>query len=370
ERNGERYRFLRWAKSAYTNVHVVPPGNGICHQVNLEHLSTVVQTRGGNGSRVAFPDTLIGTDSHTTMVNGVSVLSWGVGGIEAEAVMLGEPYFLSPPVVVGVQLTGSLPEGATATDLVLTVTRRLREKGVVDKFVEFFGTGVGHLSVPDRATVSNMCPEYGATAALFPIDEATIAYLRGTGRRPELVDRVEAYARAQGLWGSPVTGSIDYDDLLVVDLSTIVPTVSGPRNPEEGVALGDAPASFRTALESYRKGRPVTPAATSVPLAPPVIDGSIVIAAITSCTNTSNPTVMVGAGLIAKRACELGLMVPPHVKTSLAPGSKVVTAYLERSGLLRYLDQLGFEVVGYGCTTCIGNSGPLPVPVSQQVRER
>jgi len=370
ERNGERYRFLRWAKSAYTNVHVVPPGNGICHQVNLEHLSTVVQTRGGNGSRVAFPDTLIGTDSHTTMVNGVSVLSWGVGGIEAEAVMLGEPYFLARPQVVGVELTGSLPEGATATDLVLTVTRRLREKGVVDKFVEFLGPGVGHLSVPDRATVSNMCPEYGATAALFPIDEATLAYLRGTGRSPELIARVEAYARAQGLFGSPAPGSIDYDDVLSLDLGAVVPTVSGPRNPEESVPLGEAPNSFRTALESYRKSRPALAADPATPTSPPVVDGSVVIAAITSCTNTSNPTVMVGAGLIAKRACELGLKVPPHVKTSLAPGSKVVTAYLERAGLLPYLDQLGFEVVGYGCTTCIGNSGPLLVPVGQQVRAR
>ena len=370
ERNGERYRFLRWAKGAYTNVRVVPPGNGICHQVNLEHLSTVVETRGGNGNRVAFPDTLIGTDSHTTMVNGLSVLCWGVGGIEAEAVMLGEPYFLARPPVIGVELTGALPEGATATDLVLTVTRRLREKGVVDKFVEFFGPGVGHLSVPDRATVSNMCPEYGATAALFPIDEATLAYLRGTGRSPEHVARVEAYARAQGLFGSPAPGSIDYDDVLSIDLGAIVPTVSGPRNPEESVPLGETPNSFRTALESYRKGQPAAAPNSAKPGTPPVVDGSVVIAAITSCTNTSNPTVMVGAGLIAKRACELGLMVPPHVKTSLAPGSKVVTAYLERAGLLPYLDQLGFEVVGYGCTTCIGNSGPLPPPVSQQVRDR
>jgi aconitate hydratase len=365
ERNGERYLFLRWARSAFANVRIVPPGNGICHQVNLEHLSTVVEARGADGGRVAFPDTLIGTDSHTTMVNGTSVLSWGVGGIEAEAVMLGEPYFLAPPEVVGVELHGSLPEGATATDLVLTVTRRLREKGVVDKFVEFCGPGVGHLSVPDRATVSNMCPEYGATSALFPIDEATIAYLRGTGRSAELVARVEAYARAQGLWGSPAPGSIDYNDVLSIDLGTIVPTVSGPKNPEESVALGAAPASFQSALAAYRKGRPARVAAQST--SPPVHDGSVVIAAITSCTNTSNPTVMVGAGLIAKRARELGLTVPPHVKTSLAPGSKVVTAYLERSGLLSSLDQLGFEVVGYGCTTCIGNSGPLPPPVSQQV---
>jgi aconitate hydratase len=370
ERNSERYRFLRWAKGAFANVRIVPPGNGICHQVNLEHLSSVVEVRGSKADQVAFPDTLIGTDSHTTMVNGASVLSWGVGGIEAEAVMLGEPYFLAPPTVVGVELTGSLPEGATATDLVLTVTRRLREKGVVDKFVEFFGPGVGHLAVPDRATVSNMCPEYGATAALFPIDEATIAYLRGTGRTQDHVARVEAYARAQGLWGSPAPGSVDYDDVLVIDLGSIVPMVSGPKNPEEGVALGDAAASFRTALSSYRKGRSSPPTPGAGPLAPPVEDGSVVIAAITSCTNTSNPSVMVGAGLIAKRAAELGLKVPPHVKTSLAPGSKVVTAYLERAGLLPFLDQLGFAVVGYGCTTCIGNSGPLLPPVSQQVRDR
>ena len=367
ERNGERYLFLRWARDAYANMHIVPPGNGICHQVNLEHLSTVVAARGTDGSRVLFPDTLIGTDSHTTMVNGTSVLSWGVGGIEAEAVMLGEPYFLARPQVVGVELSGRLPEGATATDLVLTVTRRLREKGVVDKFVEFFGPGVGTLSVPDRATVSNMCPEYGATSALFPIDDATLAYLRGTGRSPELVARVEAYARAQGLWGSPAPGSIDYDDVLAVDLGAIVPTVSGPKNPEESVSLGEAGASFRSALATYRKGRPAAAASSGAPVEPPVDDGAVVIAAITSCTNTSNPTVMVGAGLIAKRARELGLRVPPHVKTSLAPGSKVVTAYLERSGLLPYLDELGFEVVGYGCTTCIGNSGPLPPPVSEQV---
>jgi aconitate hydratase len=370
ERNRERYRFLRWAKGAFANVRIVPPGNGICHQVNLEHLSSVVELRGADGSRVAFPDTLIGTDSHTTMVNGVSVLSWGVGGIEAEAVMLGEPYFLAPPTVVGVELTGALPEGATATDLVLTITRRLREKGVVDKFVEFFGPGVGHLAVPDRATVSNMCPEYGATAALFPIDEATIAYLRGTGRSGKHAARVEAYARAQGLWGSPAPGSVDYDDVLTLDLGSIVPMVSGPRNPEEAVALGDAAASFRAALASYQKGRSRAPENAAGPLSPPVEDGSVVIAAITSCTNTSNPSVMVGAGLIAKRASELGLEVPPHVKTSLAPGSKVVTAYLERAGLLRFLARLGFEVVGYGCTTCIGNSGPLLPPVSQQVRDR
>jgi aconitate hydratase len=395
-RNRERYRFLRWSKDAYRGVRIVPPGNGICHQVNLEYLASVVATREVDGSTVAFPDTLIGTDSHTTMVNGLSVLGWGVGGIEAEAVMLGEPYFLAPPEVVGVELTGSLPSGATATDLVLTVTRKLREKGVVDKFVEFFGPGVRHLSVPDRATVSNMCPEYGATAALFPIDEATIAYLRGTGRPEEVTARVESYARAQGLWGSAEPGALEYDEVLPIDLGSIVPSVSGPRNPEESVPLGTVPTSFRSALETYRSahprptnggGAPAYPA--DDPLRPfngerdrppagaegmkesnAVNDGSVVIAAITSCTNTSNPSVMVGAGLIARRANELGLTVPPHVKTSLAPGSKVVTAYLQKAGLLPELDRLGFEVVGYGCTTCIGNSGPLPPSVDREVREK
>jgi aconitate hydratase len=370
DRNHERYQFLRWAKSAYRNSRIVPPGNGICHQVNLEHLATVVTERASDGVGVAFPDTLIGTDSHTTMVNGLSVLGWGVGGIEAEAVMLGEPYFLPRPVVVGVELTGTLPTGATATDLVLTVTRKLREKGVVDRFVEFFGDGVSHLSVADRATVSNMCPEYGATAALFPIDEATVAYLQGTGRDPGLVARVEAYARAVGIWGSPASGSIDYDDLLSIDLRTVVPSVAGPRNPDESVPLGEAPGSFRRALDGYRKDHPAKPRGPGAAHpSTPVSDGSVVIAAITSCTNTSNPSVMVGAGLMARKALELGLTVPPHVKTSLAPGSKVVTSYLERAGLLSPLAALGFAVVGFGCTTCIGNSGPLIPAVSQQVRE-
>jgi aconitate hydratase len=370
ERNGERYRFLRWAKGAYRNERIVPPGNGICHQVNLEYLADVVSLRPDHGAPFAFPDTVIGTDSHTTMVNGVSVLGWGVGGIEAEAVMLGEPYFLPPPVVVGVELSGTLPRGATATDLVLTVTHRLREKGVVDRFVEFFGPGVAALSVPDRATISNMCPEYGATAALFPIDEATIAYLTGTGRDPEVVARVEAYARATGLWGSPPPGAIDYGDLVRIDLAEIVPTIAGPRNPDETVPLSDAAASFRKAAEAYRASRPAPAGAPPAPEAPPVADGAVVIAAITSCTNTSNPTVMVGAGLLARRALALGLSVPPHVKTSLAPGSKVVTAYLERAGLLADLARLGFAVVGFGCTTCIGNSGPLIPAVSHQVRSR
>ncbi len=368
ERNGERYRFLRWAKGAYRNERIVPPGNGICHQINLEYLAKVVVRRGENGSARAFPDTAIGTDSHTTMVNGVSVLAWGVGGIEAEAVMLGEPYFLARPVVVGVELTGELPHGATATDLVLTVTRTLREKGVVDRFVEFYGPGVPFLSVPDRATISNMCPEYGATAALFPIDAATLAYLRGTGRSEAEVVRVEAYARAAGLWGSPAPGSIDYDDRVRIDLGAIVPLIAGPRNPDESVPVPDAGRAFHTARDAYRAGRPAraSPAPADPKLA--VRDGSVVIAAITSCTNTSNPTVMVGAGLIARRALELGLAVPPYVKTSLAPGSKVVTAYLERAGLFEPLTRLGFALVGYGCTTCIGNSGPLVPAVSDQVR--
>jgi aconitate hydratase len=369
ERNHERYRFLQWARSAYANLRIVPPGNGICHQVNLEHLASVVVERTADGESELFPDTAIGTDSHTTMVNGLSVLGWGVGGIEAEAVMLGEPYAMPRPVVVGVALTGRLAPGATATDLVLTVTRRLREVGVVDQFVEFFGSGVAALSVPDRATVSNMCPEYGATAALFPIDEATVAYLRGTGRPPALVERVEAYARAQGLWGAPPPGSIDYDRVVEIDLGSIVPTVSGPRNPEESVPVPEAPRSFGAALAAYRAGHPARPGASASSEAP-VADGSVVIAAITSCTNTSNPTVMIGAGLLARNALAAGLRVPPHVKTSLAPGSKVVTAYLARAGLLAPLADLGFAVVGYGCTTCIGNSGPLVPAVSRQVKER
>ena len=366
ERNGERYRFLRWSKGAFEHLRIVPPGNGICHQVNLEHLSTVVALQGTAGDAIAFPDTLIGTDSHTTMVNGASVLAWGVGGIEAEAVMVGEPYFLTDPTVVGVELTGKLREGVTATDLVLTVTRILREKGVVDKFVEFCGPGVSALPVPDRATLSNMCPEYGATAALFPIDEQTIAYLTGTGRDPKLVARVEAYARLQGLWGSRAVGELDFDETVQIDLGSVVPTISGPKNPQESVSLSEAPGSFRRALDAYRRGRPAPPNGG----AHPVKDGDIVIAAITSCTNTSNPSVMIGAGLVAKRAVELGLKVPAHVKTSLAPGSKVVTAYLERAGLIEPLAALGFALVGYGCTTCIGNSGPLPAPIAEEIAQR
>ncbi|MCI4358455.1 MAG: aconitate hydratase AcnA [Thermoplasmata archaeon] len=364
ERNGERYDFLRWAQKGFRQFRVVPPGNGIVHQVNLEYLAQVVDRRERNGRPEAFPDTLVGTDSHTPMVNGLGVLGWGVGGIEAEAAMLGEPYFLSRIELVGVRLTGRLPEGATATDLVLTVTRALREKGVVDKFVEFFGPGLETLSVPDRATISNMSPEYGATASLFPIDHATLGYLNGTGRPPAVVARVEAYAKAQGLWHDPSDPEPEFSEVLPIDLTSIVPTVSGPGNPEESMSISALPASFRTTVGSYRKDhprRPAPPGGLDLP------DGAVVIAAITSCTNTSNPSVMVGAGLIAKRAQALGLKVPPYVKTSLAPGSKVVTEYLERAGLMQPLSDLGFALVGYGCTTCIGNSGPLPPTVARAV---
>ncbi len=393
ERNSERYRVLRWAQGAYSNVRVVPPGNGIVHQVNLEHLASVVVRRERDGVAEAFPDTLVGTDSHTTMINGLGVLGWGVGGIEAEAVMMGEPYYLAPPTVVGVRLTGKLAEGTTATDAVLTVTRILREHGVVEKFVEFYGPGVSALGVPDRATISNMCPEYGATAALFPIDEATLAYLRATGRDPALVERVGWYARLQGLWSDGRPEEIEFDEHLEVNLARVIPTVSGPRNPEESVGLAEAPASFSRALTAYRHDHPgpngetfvrrpypsddplhpyaadapTPPGGTSPPLT--LGDGAVVIAAITSCTNTSNPSVMVGAGLIARRALARGLRPPPFVKTSLAPGSRVVTDYLTRAGLLEPLAQIGFAVVGYGCTTCIGNSGPLVPAVESAVTE-
>ncbi len=393
DRNAERYRLLRWAQGAYSNVRVVPPGNGIVHQVNLEHLATVVVRRARDGGVEAFPDTVVGTDSHTTMINGLGVLGWGVGGIEAEAVMMGEPYYLAPPTVVGVQLTGRLPEGTTATDLVLTVTRALRQHGVVEKFVEFYGPGVSALGVPDRATISNMCPEYGATAALFPIDAATLAYLRATGRDPADVDRVEWYARLQGLWSDGRSEELQFDEHLEIDLSRIVPTVSGPKNPEEGVALSEAPASLARALAAYRKDHPgpngetfvrrpypsddplrpyaaaSPPGPQDAPAAPTFGDGAVVIAAITSCTNTSNPSVMVGAGLIARSAVARGLRPPPFVKTSLAPGSKVVTDYLTRAGLIEPLAQIGFAVVGYGCTTCIGNSGPLVPAVESAVSQ-
>jgi len=387
QRNSERYVLLRWAGTAFRGFRVVPPGNGIVHQVNLEYLASVVSRRERNGVAEVFPDTLVGTDSHTTMVNGLGVLGWGVGGIEAEAAMLGEPYFLAPPTVVGVRLSGELPSGATATDLVLTVARKLREHGVVDKFVEFYGPGLPHLTVPDRATISNMCPEYGATSALFPIDETTLSYLRGTGRPATLIARVETYARRQGLWHAAGEADPEFDERLELDLSSIVPTVSGPRNPEESVPLSQAPTSFRNALTGYRSTHPASmevreayPADDPLQASPSgggpssadangrVRDGTVVIAAITSCTNTSNPSVMVGAGLIAQKAHAKGLHPPSYVKTSLAPGSKVVTDYLERAGLVPALNALGFNLVGYGCTTCIGNAGPLPPAVETAVR--
>ncbi len=390
QRNSERYVLLRWARTAFREFRVVPPGNGIVHQVNLEYIAAVVARRERADVAEVFPDTLIGTDSHTTMVNGLGVLGWGVGGIEAEAAMLGEPYFLSRPIVVGVRLSGELPSGATATDLVLTIARKLREHGVVDKFVEFHGPGLRHLTVPDRATISNMCPEYGATSALFPIDEATLSYLRGTGRPAALIARVEAYAKRQGLWNDPEQSELEFDERLELDLGSIVPTISGPRNPEESVPLSQAPSSFRAGLAAYRSAHPAPPGPPIIypaddplqagpseenPLAasaPPngrVHDGTVVIAAITSCTNTSNPSVMVGAGLIAQKAHAEGLHPPPYVKTSMAPGSKVVTDYLDRAGLTPSLNALGFNLVGYGCTTCIGNAGPLPAEVEAAVRD-
>jgi aconitate hydratase len=386
-RNMERYAVLRWAQKAFTNLRIVPPGTGIVHQVNLEYLATVIATRQTDQGVVAFPDTLVGTDSHTTMINALGVLGWGVGGIEAEAVMLGQPIYLTKPIVVGLKLTGELPGGVTATDLVLTVTELLRRVGVVGKFVEFFGEGLAYLTLPDRATISNMSPEYGATAALFPIDTETLTYLRLTGRSESHVELVEAYARAQGLFRTP--GGLDpvFDQVVELDLSAVEPSVAGPRRPQDRVVLSDVPESFRAFAEQYvgtplkkvAAGDPSEGTAIAIVERPPatkveidgrggdVTHGSVVIAAITSCTNTSNPQVMVAAGLLAKKAVERGMLTPPTVKTSLAPGSAVVTSYLERAGLTPFLEALGFHLVGYGCTTCIGNSGPLPQPVADAI---
>jgi aconitate hydratase len=361
ERNGERYQLLRWAQGAFRGLRVVPPGTGIVHQVNLEHLATVVTVSDLDGAPVAFPDTLVGTDSHTTMVNALGVLGYGVGGIEAEAVLLGQALYQPMPRVVGVRLAGELPRGATATDLVLVVTERLRELGVVGSFVEFAGDGLAGLSLPDRATISNMSPEFGATATLFPIDDETLAYLRLTGRRPELVALVERYAKEQGLWRSAGAGP-DFDQVLELDLGSVEPSLAGPRRPQDRVGLAGAMASFEAAYP----GR-LPPPGTAAPAMGEIRNGSVVIAAITSCTNTSNPTVMVGAGLLARKAVERGLRVPPTVKTSLAPGSRAVTAYLERAGLAAPLAALGFTLAGYGCTTCIGNSGPLDEAVARQI---
>ena len=356
DRNGERYEFLRWGQDAFSNFRVVPPGTGICHQVNLEYLAQVVWTNSADGPTVAYPDTLVGTDSHTTMVNGLAVLGWGVGGIEAEAAMLGQPVSMLIPEVVGFRMTGKPKEGTTATDVVLTVTQMLRKKGVVNKFVEFFGPGLDGLTLADRATVANMAPEYGATCGFFPIDAETIRYLKFSGRDADRVALVEAYAKAQGMWRDASTPDPIFTDTLELDLSTVEPSLAGPKRPQDRVLLSQAAPSFGTALTEMGGGdRSVAVAGTNYELT----DGDVVIAAITSCTNTSNPAVLMAAGLLAKKAVAKGLTVKPWVKTSLAPGSQVVTDYLEKAGLQTELDKLGFNLVGYGCTTCIGNSGPL-----------
>ena len=370
ERNGERYAFLRWGAAAFDNFRVVPPGTGICHQVNLEYLSQVVWSAPEGNRQLAYPDTLVGTDSHTTMVNGLAVLGWGVGGIEAEAAMLGQPISMVIPEVVGFKLTGQLPEGATATDLVLTVTEMLRKKGVVGKFVEFYGDGLDHLPLADRATIGNMSPEYGATCGIFPIDRLTLEYLRLTGRAPERIALVEAYAKAQGLWRESGAPDPVFSDTLALDLGTVEPSLAGPKRPQDRVALSRAKAAFGEALPSML-ARDAAPDAR-VPvhgMGRALTHGDVVIAAITSCTNTSNPSVMLGAGLLARNARARGLKPAPHVKTSLAPGSKVVTDYLREAGLMDDLEALGFDLVGYGCTTCIGNSGPLPDPIAKAVDE-
>jgi aconitate hydratase A / 2-methylisocitrate dehydratase len=402
ERNKERYAFLRWGQSAFRNFKVVPPDMGIVHQVNLEYLARVVFAETRDGATLAYPDTLVGTDSHTTMINGLGVLGWGVGGIEAEAAMLGQPVSMLIPQVVGFKLKGQLREGSTATDLVLTVTEILRKTGVVGKFVEFFGPGLASLPLADRATIANMAPEYGATCGIFPVDETTLNYLRTTGRRPDAISLVEVYCKEQGLFHTEQTPDAEYSQVVELDLTTVEPSVAGPRRPQDRAPLSKAKDSFEQALPSLIGPRPVTPArkvapqqverfegegGTPIALAEDpnapaahkavgedvfeqLHDGSVVIAAITSCTNTSNPSVMMAAGLLAKKAVEKGLQRKPWVKTSLAPGSRVVTEYYKKAGLTPYLDQLGFHIVGYGCTTCIGNSGPLPQDVSYAITEK
>jgi aconitate hydratase len=374
-RNKERYAFLRWGQRAFNNFAVVPPDTGIVHQVNIEHLARVVFSTTVDGRTVAYPDTLVGTDSHTTMVNGLGVVGWGVGGIEAEAAMLGQPSSMLIPQVLGVRLTNAMPQGATATDLVLTITELLRKHGVVGKFVEFFGEGLAGLTIADRATLGNMCPEYGATVAIFPIDDMTLDYLRLTGRDEKSVTLVEAYAKAQGLFRTADTPDAIYSETIELDLRTIEPSLAGPKRPQDRVSLKKAKGAFHTALPGMQVAKkPGAAPAAAVAVADPDLDvldhGAVVIAAITSCTNTSNPSVMIGAGLVAKKAVEKGLTRKPWVKSSLAPGSKVVTEYLNAAGLTPYLDQLGFNLVGYGCTTCIGNSGPLPEEISAVVREK
>ena len=370
ERNQERYRFLRWGQSAFDEFKVVPPGTGIVHQVNIEYLARVVMVRAVNGVQRAYPDTVVGTDSHTTMVNGLGVLGWGVGGIEAEAALLGQPVSMLIPRVLGFKLSGSLAVGTTATDLVLTITEMLRKHGVVGKFVEFYGPGVSALPMANRATIGNMSPEYGSTVAIFPIDQETIKYLELTGRSGEQLELVEKYAKAQGLWHDP-SAEPRYSERLELDLSSVVPSIAGPKRPQDRVSLSDAKSSFAKILPSYLSSDTATnPIAIEVNSRKgSITNGSVVIASITSCTNTSNPSVMIGAGLLAKKAVEKGLMSKPWVKTTLAPGSKVVTNYYEKSGLTPYLEKLGFNLVGYGCVTCIGNSGPLPIEVSKAVND-
>ncbi|MBC3227666.1 aconitate hydratase AcnA [Serratia fonticola] len=371
ERNHERYTFLRWGQKAFNRFRVVPPGTGICHQVNLEYLGQTVWHTEENGQRIAYPDTLVGTDSHTTMINGLGILGWGVGGIEAEAAMLGQPVSMLIPDVVGFKLSGKLSEGITATDLVLTVTQMLRKHGVVGKFVEFYGDGLADLPLADRATIANMSPEFGATCGFFPVDDVTLGYLQLSGRSAEQIALVEAYAKAQGMWRNPGDEPV-FTSTLSLDMSTVEASLAGPKRPQDRVALPQVPTAFTAATELEIGGQKDKQEVKSFTLGGKNLElntGAVVIAAITSCTNTSNPSVMMAAGLLAKKAVEKGLKTKPWVKTSLAPGSKVVTEYFDRAKLTPYLEQLGFNLVGYGCTTCIGNSGPLPEPIEQAIKE-
>ena len=371
ERNAERYKFLKWGQQAFRNFRVVPPGTGICHQVNLEYLGQVVWTNTEDGETVAYPDTCVGTDSHTTMINGLGVLGWGVGGIEAEAAMLGQPVSMLLPEVIGFRLTGKLKEGVTATDLVLTVTQMLRKKGVVGKFVEFFGPGLSNMTLADRATIGNMSPEYGATCGFFPVDVETIRYMTMSGRAEDRLALVEAYSKAQGMWRDDSSADPVFTDTLELDLGDVVPSMAGPKRPEGRQALEDIPAGFAKAMETeYKKAAEIHKRYAVEGTSHDLGHGDVVIAAITSCTNTSNPSVLIGAGLLARNANRLGLKQKPWVKTSLAPGSQVVAEYLEKSGLQKELDQIGFNLVGFGCTTCIGNSGPLPGPISKTINDK
>ena len=370
ERNRERYRFLRWGQGAFDEFKVVPPGTGIVHQVNIEYLARVIMTRTVNGVLRAYPDTVVGTDSHTTMVNGLGVLGWGVGGIEAEAALLGQPVSMLIPRVVGFRLSGELPVGTTATDLALTITEMLRKHGVVGKFVEFYGPGVVSVPMANRVTIGNMSPEYGSTCAIFPIDDETLRYLRLTGRKEEQIALVEAYSKVQGLWHNP-SASPRFSEHIELDLSTIVPSIAGPKRPQDRISLSHSKAAFEKVLPTYfseKTGKSAFPVKVGEK-ATTIKNGDVVIASITSCTNTSNPSVMIGAALLAKKAVEKGLTSKPWVKTTLAPGSKVVTDYYDRSGLTHYMQELGFHLVGYGCVTCIGNSGPLPIEISKAINE-